>query len=128
MLWFWFFMLISNLMVPCIMIGFGKHFSKEAPKKINLTFGYRTSMSMKNKDTWEFAHKYIGKLWFRLGLIILVLSIAPMLIVFGKDVETVGNLSIIIWVVQLVPLVGSIIPTEVALKKAFDKNGKRKIL
>ena len=34
---------------------------KKAPKEINSVFGYRTSMSMKNKDTWEFAHKYCGK-------------------------------------------------------------------
>ena len=55
---FWIFMLIMDLLLPFTMIGFGRYFMKKAPKEINSVFGYRTSMSMKNKDTWEFAHKY----------------------------------------------------------------------
>ena len=55
------FMLIMDLLLPFTMIGFGRYFMKKAPKEINSVFGYRTSMSMKNKDTWEFAHKYCGK-------------------------------------------------------------------
>ena len=54
---FWIFMLIMDLLLPFTMIGFGRYFTKKAPKEINSVFGYRTSMSMKNKDTWEFAHK-----------------------------------------------------------------------
>ena len=57
---FWIFMLIMDLLLPFTMIGFGRYFMKKAPKEINSVFGYRTSMSMKNKDTWEFAHKYCG--------------------------------------------------------------------
>ena len=60
---FWIFMLIMDLLLPFTMIGFGRYFMKKAPKEINSVFGYRTSMSMKNKDTWEFAHKYCGKVW-----------------------------------------------------------------
>ena len=59
---FWIFMLIMDLLLPFTMIGFGRYFMKKAPKEINSVFGYRTSMSMKNKDTWEFAHKYCGDL------------------------------------------------------------------
>lgn len=126
MIWFWVFMLICDLLVPCTMIGFGDYFSKKAPKEINATFGYRTNMSMKNKATWEFAHKYIGKLWLRLGLGMVVLSVVPLLVVLGKDIETVGKVGMAVCFVQLVPLVGSIIPTEIALKKTFDQNGRRK--
>ena len=50
---FWIFMLIMDLLLPFTMIGFGRYFMKKAPKEINSVFGYRTSMSMKNKDTWE---------------------------------------------------------------------------
>ena len=53
---FWFFMLAMGLLLPAIMILFGAVFTKAAPKKINYIFGYRTVMSMKNRDTWEFAH------------------------------------------------------------------------
>ena len=83
-------------------------------------------MSMKNRDTWEFAHKYIGKLWFFLGLILLVLSVIPLLFVLGRDVEAVGMVGIVVCFAQLVPMVGSIIPTEIALKRNFDSNGRKR--
>ena len=51
---FWIFMLIMDLLLPFTMIGFGRYFMKKAPKEINSVFGYRTSMSMKNKDTCRF--------------------------------------------------------------------------
>ena len=63
---FWIFMLIMDLLIPFTMIGFGKMFLKKAPDQINYVFGYRTSMSMKNQDTWVFAHHYCGKIWIYL--------------------------------------------------------------
>ena len=74
---FWIFMLIMDLLLPFTMIGFGRNFMKKAPKEINSVFGYRTSMSMKNKDTWEFAHKYCGKVWYVCGMVLI--SLLPML-------------------------------------------------
>ena len=69
---FWIFMLIMDLLIPFTMIGFGYLFLKRTPKNINVLFGYRTTMSMKNRDTWEFAHRYCGKLWYMWGGILLV--------------------------------------------------------
>jgi len=126
MIGFWIFMLIMDLLIPFTMIGFGKAFVNKPPKSINYLFGYRTTMSMKNKDTWEFAHKYCGKLWFKLGVGLLPISILPLLLVFGKDITTIGTIGGIVCCVQIIPLVVSLIPTEIALKKTFDPNGKRK--
>lgn len=126
MVWFWIFMLLMDLLIPLTMIGFGKMFLNKAPQNINATFGYRTTMSMKNKDTWEFAHKVCGKLWFRCGLVLLPISIIPLIFVFNKSIDTIGNVGLIVSAIQLVPLVGSIIPTEIALKKTFDQNGYRR--
>ena len=72
---FWIFMLIMDLLLPFTMIGFGRYFMKKAPKEINSVFGYRTSMSMKNKDTWEFAHKYCGKVWYVCGMVMLPITV-----------------------------------------------------
>ena len=119
-------MLAFDLLVPCTMIGFGRLFLTKAPKNINYLFGYRTSASMKNRATWEFAHRYIGTLWYRLGWLLLVLTLVLMLFFFGKDVNTVGNVSIVLVGIQLIPLVGSIIPTETALKRNFDQFGRKK--
>ena len=80
---FWIFMLVMDLLFPVIMIVMGRYFMKTSPKEINYIFGYRTNMSMKNKDTWDFAHKYIGRLWFYLGLLLIPITVIPMLFVLG---------------------------------------------
>ena len=123
---FWIFMVISDLVVPAIMLLFGKVFLKSAPKEINIAFGYRTNMSMKNRDTWEFAHKYIGKIWYYAGWILMPGSIIPMLFVIGKNENIVGTLGAVLCVIQLAVLIGSIFPTEYTLKKTFDKYGRRR--
>ena len=123
---FWIFMLVMDLLIPFTMVGFGKYFIKNAPKEINKVFGYRTPMSMKNKETWEFAHHYCGKLWQIIGCIMLVPSVIAMLFVIGKDESVIGTFGGILCVVQLVFLIGSIFPTEIALKNNFDKHGNRK--
>lgn len=122
---FWFFMLVINLIFPLTMICWGKYFIKKAPKEINYIFGYRTTMSMKNKDTWNFAHHYFGKLWFKLGVITLPICIIVMLFVIDKSKNIIGTVSTILCIIQLFPIIIPIIPTEIALKKTFDKDGNR---
>lgn len=123
---FWFFMLIVNLLIPFVMVGFCRVFLKNAPKKINHTYGYRTARSMKNKDTWEFAHKYIGNLWYKWGLGMVLPSVVVMLLLRGKEESTIGTWGAVLCIIQCVVLVGTIFPTEKALEKTFDENGIRK--
>ena len=122
---FWIFMLVMNLLIPIMMISFGKYFMKSAPGSINIVFGYRTSMSMKNQDTWKFAHEYCGKLWCKWGKIMLIITVIVMLFLLGKSEDTIGNWGAAICIVQLIPLIGTIFPTENALRRTFDKDGKR---
>lgn len=123
---FWIFVMIVNLLTPLIMIVFGKIFMNNAPKDINWGFGYRSSMSMKNKETWKFAHHFCGKLWFYMGCIMAVLSVLSMLFVIGQEKDVIGDVAGVICGVQVFILLFSIIPTEVALRRNFDKNGIRK--
>ena len=123
---FWFFMLAMGLLFPAIMILFGADSTKVAPKRINYIFGYRTELSMKNRDTWEFAHKYIGKLWFRLGLLLIPITVIPMMFVIGNSENVVATVGLIVSFVNTVTLIIPIFFTEKALNKAFDKDGNRK--
>lgn len=123
---FWIFMLVMDLLFPVIMILMGRYFMKTSPKEINYIFGYRTNMSMKNKDTWDFAHKYIGKLWFYLGLILVPITVIPMLLVIDKGEDIVATIGSIVMVIDLIILIAPIFPTEKALRKTFDKAGNRK--
>ena len=124
---FWIFMFVCNLLIPIIMIGFGGAMKKHAPKEINGIYGYRTSMSMKNVDTWNFAHQYCGKLWWMLGWIMVPITVFLMLLLLGSGIDMTGIWGGIICILQCVALVVSIYPVEKALRKNFDKNGKRKI-
>ncbi|NNJ31069.1 SdpI family protein [Lacrimispora defluvii] len=122
---FWIFMTAMNLLLPFIMIVIGHIFIKNPPKEINHLVGYRTTMSMKNKDTWEFAHHHCGKNWKITGLCMLIPSALVMLAFIGKDTQTVGKFGSVVIGVQTVILLASIIPTETALRKNFDKDGNR---
>ena len=81
---------------------------------------------MMNEDTWKFAHSYIGKLWFICGLILLLPSVVVMLFVFGKEADTVGTIGAILVLIQMLTMIGTIIPTERALKKNFDDYGSHR--
>lgn len=121
------FMFIMLLLIPAVMVGFGAYFMRHAPKKINYVFGYRTARSMKNEDTWKFAHKLIGKIWLVCGTLLLVGGVVFFFVfASGKDENAASIASLVILGVQLLVLMCSIIPTEIALKKNFDENGNRK--
>lgn len=122
----WIFMLIIVLFIPAIMILFGALFKKSVPVEINYVFCYRTNMSMKNKDTWEFAHRYLGRLWFRLGLILIFPSTLALLFVLGQSKDCIGYIGATIEFFQLAILLLSLIPTERALRRTFYPDGSRK--
>ncbi|HEX9026490.1 MAG TPA: SdpI family protein [Clostridium sp.] len=115
-----------NLIIPIIMLFFGVKFRNHSPKNINGIYGYRTSMSMKNDETWEFAHNYCGRLWIRLGFIILIISIIFTLIAFTCDDKVAGIIDLSIVTIQTIAVIVSIFPVEKELKKNFDENGNRR--
>ena len=123
---FWWFMLAMNLLIPAIMIIAGWMMWKHCPAEINWVYGYRTARSMKNMDTWRFAHEHCGRLWWRLGWILLIPSTLAMLPVFAGGENPVAVVGTICMSVQLFVLIASIVPTERELKKHFNDDGSRK--
>ena len=123
---FWIAMFICNLLVPLLMIIFGRIMYKHAPKSINGVYGYRTSMSMKNEDTWKFAHDYCGRLWYKIGFIMLIPSVLVQLPFVKSSTDTIGIMTVVLETVQICVMIASIFPTEKALRKTFDKYGNRK--
>lgn len=126
MLGFWIFMLIVDLIVPLTMIVFCELFMVKTPKNINVLFGYRTTLSMKNMDTWKFAHKYCGKLMFWIGIIILPLSVIPLIFVIDKKINIIAIVGIVICIIQIITLIIPIFATQITLKKTFNQDGNRK--
>ena len=89
-------------------------------------YGYRTAMSMKNKETWKYAHRCCGKLWYVSGLVMIPVTVIVLTCVFGKGNNCVGNVGGIVCTLQCVVIIGTIVVTERELKKRFDRNGEWK--
>ena len=125
-MWFWWFMFICNLMIPLLMILLGRWMWKHCPQSINWALGYRSKRSMRNMDTWKFAHEYCGKLWWKLGWITLIPTIALQIPFYHSNEDVVGSVGSMICTIHVILLIVSIFPTEAALKKTFGEDGTRR--
>ncbi len=125
-MWFWWFLLVCNLLVPVTMIVSGRMMWKHCPKEINGMLGYRTKRSMTNLDTWRYAHDYCGRLWWKLGWAMALVSAAVQIPFFGGGEEALSAVAGVICTVQCVILIGSIFPVERALKREFFEDGRRR--
>ena len=125
-MWYWWFMLICDLLVPVTMLIAGRMMWKHCPKSINGIIGYRTTRSMKNMDTWKFAHDYCGRLWWKLGVIMLIPSALIHIPFYQSNEKTIGIIGGILVTIQCIVLIVSIFPTESALKRTFNDDGTRR--
>ncbi len=125
-MWFWWLMLICNMIIPVAMLAAGRMMWKHYPKQINSVVGYRTARSMKNMDTWKFAHEYCGKLWWKIGSIMIVPSVVIFLPFYHSGRSTIATVAIALGAIQLVAIIASIFPTEAALKKRFNDDGTQR--
>ena len=110
-------MLLTAVLCPVMMLVFGAVYKRHAPRKINRFSGYRTARSMKNIDTWTFAHKYIARLWLRWGAVLIAPSVIPMLFVIGKSEEIISIVALVVCFMGLSVMMATLIPTEIAQKQ-----------
>lgn len=116
------FLTICNTLFPLMMVIFGFWMNKYPPQNINVWFGYRTEASMRSKETWLFAHRYAGRYWFILGLVMLIINgiVMGLLIWFFRaNEELFGTLSLVWMLLEMIPLLSVIYTTEKALKRKF---------
>ena len=125
-MWFWWLMFVCDLLIPITMIIAGRMMWKHAPKKINGVIGYRTAGSMKNIDTWNFAQEYCGRLWWKIGWIMLLPSSVIHLHFYHSSENMIGIVAAILYTIQCLALVLSIFPTERALKRTFTEDGVKR--
>ena len=118
-MWFWWFMEANDCLVPLTMIFFGWYMWKHHSKEANGIMGYRTKRSMRNNDTWKFANEYCGKLWYKMGMVMLIPSIMILVPFFRSNEDTIGYVGVAVITVQIVIMLLAIVPTERALKKKF---------
>ena len=124
----WILMLFADLWLPIFLIIYGSVYIQKVPADIDGSNGYKTARSKLSQETWEFANHYSARIERIAGWILLVLSLAVLLLFLrGKSDEIVSNFGIGIMLAQIVVFIVAVIPpTEAALKKNFDENGRRK--
>lgn len=123
----WFLMFGCAFVFPVIMLVAGWSFLRGLPKEINWVVGYRTARSMKNEETWRFAHSVAGRFYWKWGWIALPVAVVPMLFVLGQPEEVIAIVGLIIMCVLMIPIFAVIPYTEIALRNTFDKDGNRKV-
>lgn len=116
---------IGFMVIPIIMLGFGYVMRKYPPKKINGIYGYRTSKSMKSDETWKFAHEFCGRIWVKVGLVMLLVSLLIFFITLRYKEDTLDLIILLVVLLQTAVLLISIIPVEKALGNLFDNKGHR---
>ncbi|MCL1882777.1 MAG: SdpI family protein [Defluviitaleaceae bacterium] len=115
--------LIVDGIFAFVLIVFGLFSLAVIPRKPNWIMGYRTPMACKNQDTWVFAHKHFGKQMIIFGFVYVILLIIRVLLVENEASSLVlGG----IIAAQVIAVLLALIPTEIALRKEFDKDGIRK--
>ena len=125
-MWFWWFMFVCDLLIPILMIISGRIMWKHPPQKINGILGYRTTRSMKNKDTWEFAHNYCGKLWWKTGFMLLIPSAIIHFPFYNRTETEIGIIGSILCTMQCVVMIVPIFLTEQAINRTFTDECIRK--
>ena len=122
---YWLIIFLVDLLYSLVMIWGGSYMVKHADGNINYFIGYRSSLSLKNKDTWKFANEDCGKRWLKIGKIMLVPTILVHIPVYGKGDARIGWLSLVICIIECTVMILSIVPTEKALKENFTVDGKK---
>ena len=85
-----FFLIVSGLIIPVIMIVIGFVFKERPPAKINGFAGYRTSRSMKSLEAWTFANKYSGRLLYSYGSVSFAVSAIILFLLRSENSAFIG--------------------------------------
>ena len=91
------------------------------PGPVNSIFGYRTSLSCRNEDTWYCANVYAGRLLMVFTVMFMLVLVATEMMY--KNIFIIASL-ISIFLVFTAAIV--FLMTESHLKKTFFRDGKRR--
>ena len=111
---------------PLLMFGFDLLYLLAPPKEANYSVGWRFWWSMASLDAWQFTHRWTGRVWSGLGLLLTLIMafvcnafrrMEPMEMVWAA-VKSLG------WELGLMGV--ACIAINVAVIIVFDKDGYRR--
>ncbi|MDE6593214.1 MAG: SdpI family protein [Oscillospiraceae bacterium] len=112
--------------LPLLMLFTGIIFEKNPSEDVG-GIGYNTSFSRINNDTWKTAQEIMSRLWKKLGLVMLAVSLMLLLIfsfIFSGDSLLLAMTGVIM--LQVIAMLGSIFLIEREHRKIFDDEGERR--
>ncbi len=122
--------LVPLLFIPALMLLKAVLFQYKQPKQINHIYGYRTSLSMKNQDTWVVANRLASECFLYASIGFLTILIL-LLLVAGRAglVSWFGSFRTLFLVIAILSsglVLLPIIVTEYKLRQIFTSEGIRK--
>jgi hypothetical protein len=105
------------LISPIAMIAVSFFWKKFPPQRTTKSrIAYRSELAMRSEESWNFAHRQLSKLWFRIGVLSGILSGGAMVI--WDDVYS----SFFLWLLvgQMLLFCASVLLVESLLKAKFD--------
>lgn len=118
------FMAFAVLLIPGIMVFFGRVMADHPPKTINAAYGYRTSMSMINQDTWDYAQAACAKRWRRWGRVLALITLVLLIVALRRP--TFADVLGFYTAFETAFLLASVAATEMDLRRTFDEKGERR--
>ena len=118
------FMAFAVFLIPGIMVFFGGLMMDHPPKTINAAYGYRTTMSMLNQDTWDYAQAACAKRWRRWGRVLALITFVVLIVALRRPAfaDVLGFYTAF----ETAFLLASVAATEMDLRRTFDREGRRK--
>ena len=112
-----FLSLITDFIIPLLMITIGIVFKVNPKKKINALYGYRSFRSRSSQENWNYSQKLSGSYFFHIGNLLLIVNIIfKVLSPYSSSTTSLINAMI-----GIVALIIPIIMVETKLRK-FDRN------
>ena len=102
--------------IPLLVMIAGFLMYKYPPKKVNWFIGYRTIKSMHDENVWKIANKYCGKIWIKIGLIMLVIALLLCILTCFEIVIFTETLLLVIVFSEIGTLLLSILMVENKIK------------
>ena len=103
------------ILTGTILIIIGLILLKFPPKKINGFYGYRTSSSMKDQKTWDFAQVYSAKEIIKLGGLLMLSSLIGLFYKIKESTAIILGVGLLIIMVIIL-----LIRVERGIKKNFE--------
>ena len=108
-------LLLENIVLGFLLLFFGIFFKVFPPKKINSLYGYRTSSSKKNMETWKEANRYSANFSIIIAVLSILIGAVSYFLFEEENSVTITVITTVVLLILIVPF------TESHLKKRFDK-------